>query len=72
MPLFFYIYLMPSEPILLKYSQIYDANISLASGHELTDAEIAEGYAFVENYVLHLNRCTIYSRTTFLSDSDFP
>lgn len=39
---------MSIEPILLKYSQVYDANLSLASGHALSDAEVAEGYVFVE------------------------
>ena len=39
---------MSSERILFKYSQIYDANLSRASGYELTDTESAEGYAFVD------------------------
>jgi hypothetical protein len=35
-----------SKKILLKYVPVYDANLSLASGVTLTDAEIAEGNAY--------------------------
>lgn len=38
-----------SRKILLKYIPVYDANLSLASGVMLTDAEIAEGYEYCAN-----------------------
>lgn len=36
----------PLGKILLKYVPVYDANLSLASGVTLTDAETTEGYSF--------------------------
>ncbi len=48
-----YLYLLMetglTQKILLKYVPVYDANLSLASGVTLTDAEIAEGHEFCIN-----------------------
>ena len=35
-----------TEKVFLKYIPVYDANLSLASGITLTDAEITEGYEY--------------------------